>query len=433
MTPDSVAEIIFTPAREIEPVSVTWAWRDRIPLAMLSLLVGPPGLGKSTLTLELAARLSRGQLLGDLLGTPVPIAIATAEDALAAVVRPRLEAAGADLNLVRLIAVRREDADGILALPEDLPALEETCRREGVRCLVIDPVVAHMPATADSYRDQHVRRVLAPLAGLAERCGLAAVGIMHLNKRTDTDVLGRVNGSIGFAASARSVLLCATDPEESDGPMRLLAHAKCNVGELATTLRMRVEGREVQASDGTPIRTSGIAWAGEATDVTAADLVRAPVEDEERSAVDEAEDVLREIVGAGPVPVAEARRRHREAGVADRTANRARARLGMRAKPDGYQGAWRWHPPVSPSANHGQTDQTDKTDGLETPVNSQSGQPSQSGQFRKREEVGQTGQTTPGANGSPVEDVRAVFRATTVAEREPGEDDVADDEWETFS
>ena len=375
--------VTLTPARAIEAESVRWGWQDRVPLGMLTLLVGPPGLGKSTLTLELAARVSRGQMAGHLAGGPAPVAVATAEDALAAVVRPRLDAAGADLDIVHLVAVRRDGETGLLALPEDLPALEAQCQAAGVRLLVIDPVVAHMPATADSYRDQHVRRVLAPLAGLAERCGLAAVGVMHLNKRSEGDPLTRVNGSIGFSASARSVLLVAPDPDDPDGPTRLVAHAKCNVGPIATTLRLRIEGREVVARDGTSIRTSGVAWCGEAPGVTAADLCQAPVAEEEKSALNEAIEAIEGIVAPGPIPVADARKALRAAGITDRTADRARGRLGVRARPTGYQGAWRWHPPASPQSRPvpggGETDETGddgETGAPETPENRQSRQDS---------------------------------------------------------
>jgi hypothetical protein len=191
-----------------------------------------------------------------------------------------------------------------------------------------------------------------------------------------------------------------------------------------------VEGRVVQARDGTAIRTSGIVWKGEAVGVTAHDLVRPPVDDEERSAVDEAEDVLRQIVAKGPVLVAEARKQHRAAGVADRTADRARARLGVRAKPDGFGDAWRWHPPVSspvpPVPNPGETDETGKageTGGPDPHANSQSRQGSQS---RQPANVlgggGESGETAPG-DGGTVADALEVFKGARIVEREPGCDD----------
>jgi hypothetical protein len=222
------------------------------------------------------------------------------------------------------------------------------------------------------------------------------IGIMHLNKRTDTDVLGRVNGSVGFGASARSVLLCAADPEDVEGPIRLLAHAKCNVGPLSTTLRMRVEGREGQARDGTPIQTSGIAWAGEAASVTAADLVR-PLEDEEvRSAKDEAITFLKTVLENGPQKATAVRCWAHEAGIADRTLDRAKPRAVkvVRVGGLGKDGYWMWH-------------LKDATDPLSTPSKNRAplGEP---GALR-----GENGEKK-GETGSTVADAVEIFAGSTV-------------------
>src|SRR6476619_2972464 len=45
---------------ELAPQKVRWLWPDRIPLGRIPLLVSDPGLGKSLLTLDIAARVSRG-------------------------------------------------------------------------------------------------------------------------------------------------------------------------------------------------------------------------------------------------------------------------------------------------------------------------------------------------------------------------------------
>jgi hypothetical protein len=357
--------IVLTPASAIRPVAVRWLWEGRLPLGMLTLLVGAPAQGKSTITIELSAQTSRGQLAGDLYGTPVPVAIATAEDVLDAVLRPRLDAAGADLDRVHLISAERDGETGLLTLPEDVPALETRCRAVGIRLLVVDPIVAHIPATADSHRDQHVRRVLGPLARLAETADLAVLGVMHLNKRQDAaEVLALINGSVAFGAAPRSVLFAGAEPGGTDTGQRMLAHGKCNVGVLAPTLRFGIETRWVAGAAG-PIKTSGIVWRGEAAAISALDLVRPAQDDDEQTALAEAMDVVREIVGQGPVPVKDARSRLRDAGVAERTADRARARLGIKARPDGFQGAWRWHPltsPVSPAPPRDDREPGDETD-----------------------------------------------------------------------
>ena len=45
---------------DVEPEDVTWLWQDRIPFGKLTLICGDPGLGKSFVTLDCAARFSRG-------------------------------------------------------------------------------------------------------------------------------------------------------------------------------------------------------------------------------------------------------------------------------------------------------------------------------------------------------------------------------------
>jgi len=88
--------VVLTPASAIAPEPLRWLWRSRLPLRGLSLIAGEPGLGKSTLTVELAARVTRGDLEGDLRGDAREVLIATAEDHFASVVWGRLTAPGND-------------------------------------------------------------------------------------------------------------------------------------------------------------------------------------------------------------------------------------------------------------------------------------------------------------------------------------------------
>ena len=47
-------------AAEIVPRPVKWLWPERIPRGKITLLDGDPGLGKTTILLDIAARVSRG-------------------------------------------------------------------------------------------------------------------------------------------------------------------------------------------------------------------------------------------------------------------------------------------------------------------------------------------------------------------------------------
>ena len=52
---------------------------------------------------------------------------------------------------------------------------------------------------------------------------------------------------------------------------------------------------------------------------------------------------LREELGNGPQEAKSVRKATRDAGIADRTLDRAKKSLGVQAKKDGLNGPWRWH------------------------------------------------------------------------------------------
>jgi len=343
--------VVLAPASSFHPEPVRSAWEGRVPLGMVTLIVGVPGKGKSTLTVELVARASRGQLPGDLFGQSVTVALATAEDAISQVVVPRLIAAGADLDRVRIIQVRHEGTVGGLALPDDIDKLREQLIAAEARIVVVDPLVAHIVGSINTWKDQDVRRVLAPLAHLAEEADAAVVGVMHLNKNQTSDVLNKVGGSVGFGAAARSVLFFAPDPEDPDPESykRILAHAKCNVGPLAPALRFRVQGREIESKDHTIIKTSGIAWDGEARGVSAADLVVEPATAEERQAktakeqdIEEAMEVIRELLAGGTTEADAVQKELTRLKIKERTWREAKRRLGIQSKKSSFKAGWEW-------------------------------------------------------------------------------------------
>jgi hypothetical protein len=337
-------EIRLVALGSIAPASVRWLGRGYVPLGAVTLLVGDGGLGKSTLALELAARLTRGQVAGDLYGTPAAVAVATAEDAVAEVVRPRAEAAGADLDLVHVVTVERDGTPAGLLVPDDAGALRAVLREHRVRLLVIDPLVAFFPETVNAHRDQDVRRALVPLVQLAEADDLAVVAVVHLNKGESARIATRINASVGFHNAARSVLLVGPDPADREGATRVLVHAKCNLGEKQSSFRFRIEPRAVVAGDQT-IKTSGIVWCGKAVGVSSAEVLSTP-EPERDSAIAEAVAWLREELARGPVESTTLlKQAEKELGISERTLQRARVRLGAVTKKESFSGGWVWSLP----------------------------------------------------------------------------------------
>ncbi len=307
------------PAAEVEPRRVSWIWQDYVPSGMLTVLAGLPGLGKSTIALELAARISRDGLA---------VIVASGEDPAETVIRPRLEAAGADLDLVHLWV-------GDLELPDGAEALEAEVRRLKAALVVIDPLNAFLAIDTNSHRDHHVRRVLRPLAELAEGTGAAVLVAGHLNKGSGSEPLLRVGGSIGLVAAARQVLVAA-----SDGDRTILAVAKSNVGRIPPPVAYRIEPVLLDGS----VETARIAWLGEAPDVDLRALL-APAGPEERSLAEEVAEVLRTALAGGPRPAREVEREIREAlgDVSHGVIVKARRIAGVAARKRGFGEGWDWY------------------------------------------------------------------------------------------
>jgi len=336
----------LVPASSVKPERVTWAWRDHIPIGMVSLLVGQGAKGKSTELCRLAAGWSRGTLPGDLYGLPVSVAIASAEDHRAAVIVPRLMAAGADLARVHFVEAITDGVVGDIEINGQVEELENTLSEAGIRVLLVDTVVSHVPQGHDSYKEQDVRAVLKPLARMAERCGMVVLGTMHLNRREARDVLTRISGSGAFGNLARSVLLFAEDPDDPDGPTRILAVGKSNVGARASALRLRIEGCLVPGDDGEEILTSRLVVVGD-TNHTASDLLGAPADKEDRSAISDAVDFLRDLLGDGAVSAGRVRQEAKRADIAWATVRRAQKdRLRIVPRKQGMGGGWVWELPA---------------------------------------------------------------------------------------
>lgn len=321
-------------AVDVRMENATFLWEPYVPCGAVTVAAGIGGLGKSHSTIDLAARVSRGQSEGDHHGKPGRVIIATTEDAWAQTVVPRLKAAGADLERVSLVNVERG-----FEIPDDLPKLEAAIEAEPDTVLIVlDPLIAFIPIRLDAHKDQHARGALSPLASLAHRYGLAIVAVMHLNKATEAGALFlRVSSSIGFMNAARSAFLVAEEPEDPEHG-RILAHGKHNLSEQGESLRFRIEGATVERDDGEPIETSRLVWLGSSSHGVA-DLLKSDHRADPRNA---AERFLAELLANGPVPAGKIRAAAEGAGHAWATIRRAKQDLGVKSSKAEFGGRWMW-------------------------------------------------------------------------------------------
>lgn len=342
----------------VQPEPVRWLRPGRLAIGKLTLLAGDPGLGKSLITLDVTARVSSGAPWPDAPGVaqePGGVVLLTAEDDLADTVRPRVDAAGADVGrIVALRAVRRADPENgstreaPFNLAADLDALEQTVRKlPGCRLVIVDPISAYLPGGRhfDSHKNTDVRIVLAPLGELAARCGVAVVAVTHLRKG-DGAAIYRAMGSLAFVAAARAVWAVARDRGDGTGGRRLLLPVKSNLSPDNSGLAFAIGD-----VNGSPV----VRWEPGAVTVSTDDALAGDRGGDGSGAVAEATDWLREALAAGPVAAQEVKRRAAGDGIALRTLDRAKTRLGVRAAPDGYRGPWVWHLPGQSGAQSAPT------------------------------------------------------------------------------
>jgi hypothetical protein len=332
-------EAVIVTMSEVTPATVDWLWKDRIPLGKLTMLDGDPGVGKSLLTADLAARVSSGRTMPDDtpsdLSGPADVLLLSAEDGPADTIRPRLEAAGADLDRVHLMpAVRTPDEDErLVVLPADLPAIKKEIMKRNAKLTIIDPLVAYLSADIDVNKDQSVRHALRPMSDMAAETGAAVVLVRHLNKNKDSSPVRRGGGSIGLIAAARSGLVVGVDPDDSS--RRVIAAIKSNVGPEPSSLAFRIDS-DTSAAGSTPV----IRWEGEVL-YSATDLLadRDPTErDVAPSRVEEAQNFLLDLLRDGPVWSQEVLAEARPSRIFETTLNRAKKSLGVRS----YREADRW-------------------------------------------------------------------------------------------
>lgn len=240
---------------DVKPESVNWLWPNRIPYGKLTMLAGDPGLGKSFLTMDIAAKLSSGTAWPDDRDNciePGNVLILSGEDALGDTIRPRLDAAGADVTRIIVIDGTRHTEGGegkFFSLQTDIRKLGEFIVQESAKLCIIDPVTAFLGGT-DDCNNSEIRGLLGPLSNVAEETGCAILCVSHLNKNQGNRAIYRVMGSLAFTAAVRASWLLVADKEDPQRRRRLLLPHKNNLGVPIGGLAFRIEDGRLHWFDG---------------------------------------------------------------------------------------------------------------------------------------------------------------------------------------
>jgi hypothetical protein len=181
-----------------------------------------------------------------------------------------------------------------------------------------------------THAEAPVRRVLAPLAALADRLDLAVIAVMHLNKDDAKRLLQRVTGAAAFVNAARSVLAVVRDPEDPEGEQgsrRLILHVGSNWGRYAPTLAAHVESRLVDTDDGEGADVGYLVIDGESS-ATVDDVQRGP--DDHGN---DAQELVAKELANGPRPSIDVKTAvAKRLGCSHKTVERAAMRLRDRGE-----------------------------------------------------------------------------------------------------
>ena len=340
---------------------IDWLWPNRIPYAMLSLLVGIGGVSKSTLSLYMAAQITTGRLWIDESITsrkPGSVIILSAEDTPGNIIIPRLIAMQADISKICILKGKKVTLPsgqvGLVGIDDlskggDLDMLRSTLdKTPDPKLVIVDPYTAYM-GKSDSNSNTEVRSFLRPLSETAVDYNIAILGITHLNKNQDLSAEFRILGSVGQQNAARMVWLVATDPDDFDH--RYMVWYKGNLAPRTDGIGYRLVNTPVTTSDGRTSYQPACCLEKDPVFITAEELL-AP---RKRSSTgrpkkqSDASEWLESFLADGPVDSKTVFEEGEFLGYSERTLNRAKKSAGILGIPVKNQTAkiirWEWRLP----------------------------------------------------------------------------------------
>jgi hypothetical protein len=330
-------------AVDVVEKKISWLWSKRIPRGYITDFVGDPGLGKSQVAGDLAARLSNGSLWPDSGNSdPGATLFLSSEDGLADVQRPRLRIAGAELSRIGFLTGKLKPehptVEFLLNLKDDLRMIEESLpaweKELGlpIRLLVVDPFMNHLGGV-DPNKEGEARPLLAEIASFLARTALPMIAIRHMNKAEEKALLYRAGGSIAFTGSARAQYLIGEDP---DNPARrIFARIKGNLSVEPESLAF-----EILPSTADPDIPT-VHWLGPSAK-RAVDVIGRK-DDHGGPQKDRATSMLMEILGEGQdVPAVTIFEKAKGIGIGEHTVRAAGKKLGVKMRPGSFGGGWVW-------------------------------------------------------------------------------------------
>ena len=319
---------------------IEWLLYPFIPFGKVTIIQGDPGEGKTTMVLQIIAKLTRGEpillnkksqkeaqqdseenlkqevLSQDKPIQPVNVIYQTAEDGLGDTIKPRLLAAGADCSRVLVI----DDREQPLTMLD--VRLEEAIMQTKARMVVLDPIQGFLGTDVDMHRANEIRPLMKRMAVLAEKYHCAIILIGHMNKNSNGKSSYRGLGSIDFQAAARSVLIVGRMKDEPE--TRVMCHVKSSLAPEGKSVAFRLD------------KETGFQWIGE-YDISADDLLSGDARGQ-KSRI--AKEFLLDILADGGMAQKKIEEEASKQGIKKKTLRNAKQELEIDSVKRGNQWFW---------------------------------------------------------------------------------------------
>ncbi len=302
---------------DIKCENVEWLWYPFVPYGKITIIQGDPGEGKTTLVLQMIAKLTRGEtIINEETKEPINVIYQTAEDGLSDTIKPRLVAANADCSKVLVI----DDKETPLTMLD--VRLEKAIAETSARLVVLDPIQGFLGADVDMHRANEIRPVMKHIAEIAEKYRCAIILVGHMNKCNMGKSAYRGLGSIDFQAAARSVLIVGRIKDEPE--IRVVCQIKNSLAPEAKSIAFKLSEK------------NGFEWLGEC-DVKAEELLCGTAKGmKQKTAVHFLEDTL----SKGKMAQTKIAELAEEKGISNKTLRNAKKSLDIKASKIGNQ--WYW-------------------------------------------------------------------------------------------
>jgi putative DNA primase/helicase len=325
-----------------------------IPRRGITIVVGYRGATKTTWACWLAARVTDDGGI---------VFYASQEDDVPSFIRPRMEAAGANLDQVFF----PDKDDSPLVFPHGLGRLAEYVERKQPSLVLLDPLSAFVPEYTSA---KAARESLGKLARISREHDCAMVLIHHFRKSGGKSVSEAMGGAGALSDVARAVYMYGLEPqpdpierllgivpvkrffndEGEDGDeerLRILACEKVSAAATPLSLLFRFHTADTRAVEQVP-RVTLVGESNDTAERLLAGQMTPSGRGEDATAVEQAITFLLNLLKDGEVAATKIQEDATLAGVAWRTVQRAKSKAGIPS----YRrdGQWFWRLPEMPDA-----------------------------------------------------------------------------------